>query len=155
MIELSAIDRLRLGDHACVVFNDEATRLQSLATFIRAGLRDGHRILYFGGGAEEIEAELAVQGTDARGALTGGQLRMSTPEDSYLASGSFDPQATIEGWRYESEQARDAGYAGLRAVGDMSWASQPVPGAEQLTFYEAQVNRVFADGFAMAICLYD
>jgi anti-anti-sigma regulatory factor len=155
MIEVSAIDRLRLGDHACVVFNDDTTRLRSLATYIRAGLRERHRILYFGGGAEEIEAELAAQGTDAGRAIADGHLRMSTPEDSYLASGSFHPQAAVDGWRYESDRARDAGYTGLRAVGDMSWASRPLPGADRLTWYEAQVNRVFADGFAMAICLYD
>ncbi|MEU4428488.1 MEDS domain-containing protein [Actinoplanes sp. NPDC024001] len=152
MTDAGSIERLLPGDHACVVVGDDHARLRSLTTFIRAGLREHHRILYFGPGADAIEAEL---GTAAAAALGSGQLRMGTPETTYLASGAFDPRATVEGWRVESAIARDAGYHGLRAIGDMSWASRPVPGAELLAGYEAQVNRVFADGYAMAMCLYD
>ncbi|MBG0562488.1 MEDS domain-containing protein [Actinoplanes aureus] len=149
------IDRLRLGDHACVVVDDDAIRLRYLATYVAAGLCDNHRVLYFGPGVERLSADLAALGLDTLAARERGQLRMATPEDSYLASGSFDPAVTIAGWRSETESALAAGYRGMRAIGDMSWAARPVPGAELLPWYEAQVNRVFAGGDAMAICLYD
>lgn len=155
MIGTDALDRLRLGDHACVVVDDDADRLHGLAAYISAGLRDGDRILYFGPGVEPLSAALAGLGVDTGAARTRGQLRMATPEESYLASGCFDAEATMAGWRTESARARADGYRGLRAIGDMSWAARPVPGGERLPWYEAQVNRVFADGDAMAICLYD
>ncbi|MBG0561514.1 MEDS domain-containing protein [Actinoplanes aureus] len=155
MIEIGAIERLSLGDHACVVFEDDETRTRTLAAYIQAGLRRRHRILYFGGEPGEVEAALAGQGTDPRSALAAGQLRMATVESTYLAAGHFDPLASIEGWRAASAEALAAGYRGLRAVGDMSWGATAVPGADQLPWYEANVNRVFADGYAMGLCLYD
>ncbi|BAL87486.1 hypothetical protein AMIS_22660 [Actinoplanes missouriensis 431] len=148
MIETSALDRLRPVDHVCVVVEDDESRLRSLVTFIRGGLRDGHRTLYFGPAEPAIEAGLAP-------AVASGALRMATPEATYLAGGAFEPEATIEGWRVASAAARADGFTGLRAIGDMSWASAPVPGGDRLGWYEANVNRVFADGFAMAMCVYD
>ena len=155
MIEVSSLDRLCLGDHACVIVDDDRARLRALAAFISAGLRDNHRILYFGPPTTGLGAALAAHGRDLENVLADGRLRMSAPEDSYLASGAFDPDATLEGWRRESAAALEAGFRGLRAIGDMSWASRPVPGRDRLPWYEAHVNRVFADGSAMAMCLYD
>ncbi|WP_328471022.1 MEDS domain-containing protein [Actinoplanes sp. NBC_00393] len=155
MIEVDAIDRLTLGDHACVVFEDDDVRTATLAAYIRTGLRRQHRILYYGGGQQEIEDALAGAGTDPQPALAAGQLQMATAEDTYLAAGRFEPQASIDGWRAASAEAMAAGYHGLRAVGDMSWGATGIPGADLLPWYEANVTRVFADGFAMGICLYD
>ncbi|WP_250005709.1 MEDS domain-containing protein [Actinoplanes sp. M2I2] len=155
MIETSVLDRHRLGDHACVIVDDDRSRLAALAVYIRAGLRDDDRVLYLGPGGDELLDGLAGLGFDGAGARNRGQLLLSTPEESYLASGAFDPEVTMGGWRHETALARAAGYRGLRAIGDMSWAARPVPGADRLIGYEAQVNRVFADGSAMAICLYD
>lgn len=155
MIEAGMLGRLRLGDHACVVVEDDDARLRSLTAYIRAGLRDDDRILYFGPAPEALAADLERAGVDAAAAADRGQLRLVTPEESYLASGSFDPEATMAAWRAEATRARADGHHGLRAIGDMSWASRPVPGADRLDWYEANVNRVFADGTAMAICLYD
>ncbi|WP_229074702.1 MEDS domain-containing protein [Actinoplanes sp. DH11] len=148
MIETDALDRLCLGDHACVVIEDDETRRRSLLTFIRGGLRDGQRILYYGPAEPALTAELAP-------ALADDRLRMATPQESYLAAGRFDPEAMMRGWRDAAAEARADGFRGLRAIGDMSWASRPVPGSERLAWYEANVNRVFAEGDAMAMCLYD
>ncbi|SDS85646.1 MEDS domain-containing protein [Actinoplanes derwentensis] len=155
MIEVDVLDRLCLGDHTCLVFDDDATRMQALTGFIRAGLRDHHRIRYFGDGHDEITSALIARGVDAAASIAAGQLQVSTPYESYLAPGVFDPEATVGAWRAEAALAKAAGYRGLRVIGDMSWASRPIPGADRLAWYEAQVNRVYADGDAMALCLYD
>jgi anti-anti-sigma regulatory factor len=148
MTAAGSMECLRLGDHACVLIDDDAAKTRALTAYIQAGLRNRHRILYFG----EAEPQIAAAVPDA---LRSGQVRMATAESTYLASGVFDPEATIQGWRDESARALRDGYRGLRAAGDMSWASRPVPGADRLAWYEAHVNRVFADGFAMAVCIYD
>ncbi|HEX7744497.1 MAG TPA: MEDS domain-containing protein [Micromonosporaceae bacterium] len=86
--------------------------------------------------------------------LHSGQLTVSTAE-TYLAGDRFDPAAMLAHWTHEFAQASREGYAGVRAVGDMSWGLRPIAGAERLKSYEEQVNRVFSDGFGMAVCLYD
>ncbi|GIE83248.1 hypothetical protein Aph02nite_91980 [Actinoplanes philippinensis] len=150
MIEAGMLGRLRPGDHACVVVDDDDVRLRSLATYINAGLRDDERILYFGPHPQRLADDL-----DLHAAVGRGQIEVVTPEDSYLAGGAFDPEATMAVWRSEAARARADGYRGLRAIGDMSWAAGPVAGRERLAWYEANVNRVFAERQAMAICLYD
>jgi anti-anti-sigma regulatory factor len=151
MIEAGMLGRLRPGDHACVVVDDDDMRLRGLATYIDAGLREEDRILYFGPDPQRLADQL-----DVHDAIGRGQIVMVTPEESYLAAGRFDPEATMAGWRTEAARARADGYRGLRAIGDMSWAAaHSVPGADRLGWYEANVNRVFAERGAMAICLYD
>ncbi|MEU4623867.1 MEDS domain-containing protein [Actinoplanes sp. NPDC023801] len=155
MIEAGMLGRLRPGDHACVVVDDDGSRLRSLATYVSAGLRDDERILYFGPDHERLAADLVTAGVDAPGAIRRGQLEMVTAEESYLASGTFHPESAMAGWRVEAARARADGFRSLRAIGDMSWAARPRPGADRLAWYEANVNRVFAERQAMAICLYD
>ncbi|GAA2850957.1 hypothetical protein Acy02nite_34350 [Actinoplanes cyaneus] len=142
------LPELRLGDHLCVIVDSDAGKAAALADYLRGGLRDNHRILYYGDPAELCDPAWAAP-------LASGQVQVVPPESSYLASGRFDPEATIAGWEVACADARAAGHDGLRVAGDMSWAARPVPGAERLPWYEAQVNRVFAGGYAMAVCFYD
>ncbi|WP_196412182.1 MEDS domain-containing protein [Actinoplanes aureus] len=149
MAATGLLDRLTPGDHVCLIFDDEPLRTRSVAQYIRAGLRDHHRIVYHGPGSDRVEAELTARGVDVRPAIDRGQLRLGgeCPRD-----GTFDPEATIESWQEEARRAATAGYRGLRAVGDMSWA---VSHDERLPWYEAEVNRIFAEGYVMGVCLYD
>jgi anti-anti-sigma factor len=155
MIKTLSLERLCPGDHVCLIVDDDGARLRGLITYIRAGLRQNHQISYFTDGSARIAAELTAQCTDTADALATGQLRISSPEQAYRSGAEFDPEAAIAGWRRESAEARAAGYGGLRAIGDMSWAGRADPGIDRLSWHEAQANRVFADGFAMAVCLYD
>ncbi|GAA4591032.1 anti-anti-sigma factor [Actinoplanes octamycinicus] len=150
MAEASPLDQLSPGDHACLVFDDEPLRARSVAAYIRAGLRQHHRILYHGQSAERLPAVLAGQGVNVTAALDSGQLTLAGP----VRGGFFDAEASLATLRGEADKARAAGYRGMRGIGDMSWARR-LDGVDQLSWYEAQVNRVFADGYAMGICLYD
>lgn len=149
MAETGLLDRLSPGDHVCLVFDDEPKRTRDIARYVRAGLRDHHRVVYHGPGCDRVEAELTAQGVDVRPAVARDQLRIG---GEYLHGGTFDPEATIGIWQEEARQAAAAGYRGLRAVGDMSWARRH---DDRLSWYEAQVNRIFAEGFVMGVCLYD
>ncbi|BCJ42121.1 hypothetical protein GCM10010168_65010 [Actinoplanes ianthinogenes] len=154
MAEASLLDHLSPGDHACLIFDDEPLRARSLAAYIRAGLRQHHRILYHGQSAERLPQVLAGQGVNVTAALHSGQLTLDGPGSAYLTAGVFDAEASLSAWMGEADKARAAGYRGMRGIGDMSWARH-LDDVDQLSWYEAQVNRVFADGYAMGICLYD
>jgi anti-anti-sigma factor len=157
MADSSLVDRLRPGDHICWSFADDAERRRVAAAYVRGGLRDRHRILYLAAAVDPDAAlaELADGGIDIRAAVAGDRLRVSCAYAAYLSGGVFDPAATDALWREEVDRTRRAGHAGLRALGDMAWAAYRAPGVDRLAGYEAQVNRLYADGYAMAVCLYD
>ncbi|OPG10235.1 MEDS domain-containing protein [Microbispora sp. GKU 823] len=152
----SLFDRLVAGDHVCNVYDDEEQRLAAVARFVRAGVGGGNRVVHFSvGSPEQVVDELVAQGVDARALCETGALHVYAAGNTYLASGSFDPEAAVDGWRRALAEALDAGYAGLWALGDMAWAASDISGAERLHRYEAEVNRVFSGGRALAMCLYD
>lgn len=152
---LPLLDRVALGDHVCWAVDDDAVRMESIAGFVRAGLRAGHKVLYCGDDPEGVLAGLEMHGIDTRAALSSGQLGAHTAEASYLAGGVFDPVATLEMWRAQIAATRAEGYPGLRVIGDMTWATREVAGADRLPWYEAQVNTLFLDGYVAGVCTFD
>lgn len=157
MADQATVDRLRLGDHVCWTFDDDRERSDAMAGYVRAGLRDTHKIVYLTASlpTRAVLSDLRARGVPIDAPLHSGQLTVSTAEETYLAGGRFDAAAMLDRWTQEFYRASREGYAGVRAVGDMSWGLRPVAGAERLKSYEAQVNRVFGDGFGMSVCLYD
>ncbi|MEU8240383.1 MEDS domain-containing protein [Actinoplanes missouriensis] len=147
------LERLNPGDHACLVAGDEPALTRSVAAYVRAGLHARQRVLYLGHG-EGVLAELGEQGVDVRSAVAAGRLRVTPAAGEYVHGGAFDVEAAVDHWRAEAERARSDGFRGLRAFGDMSWAARSGRTA-MLPHYEARVNRFFAEGFAMGVCLYD
>jgi anti-anti-sigma factor len=152
---VALLDGLAPGDHICWMVDDDRTRLQSIATWVSAGIHDHHKILYCGDAPAAVIDSVNGIGVDAYEAVAIGQLRADTAEATYLADGAFDPQATLALWAVEAGRARAEGYAGLRVVGDMSWASRRVPGAHLLPQYEIDINTMFTDGFLLGACAYD
>jgi anti-anti-sigma factor len=149
------LDRLTLGDHICWLVDDDRVRMREIAGFVRAGLRDHHRILYCGDDPEAVLAGIDELGIDTAAAVAGGQLLATTAEASYLAGGSFEPEQVLQSWPPLAQAARAAGYAGIRVLGDMGWAARGVPGRERLCWYEAQINRIVLDNDAIGVCAYD
>lgn len=149
------LDRVAPGDHVCWIVDDDRIRADTIAGFLVAGLRARHRVVYSGDDPESVLGALRERGADPAGPLRSGSLVADTPEASYLSAGYFDPELVLASWRAVADQARREGYLGLRVVGDMSWARRPVPGADRLSWYEAQVNTVISDGFVAGVCAYD
>ncbi|MBB2942531.1 anti-anti-sigma regulatory factor [Actinoplanes lutulentus] len=147
------LERLSPGDHACLVAGDEPSLTRSVAAYVRAGLRARHRVVYLGHG-EQVAAELSAQGVDVRSARAAGRLQITPAAGEYVHGGGFDVDGTVDHWRGEAERARAEGFHGFRAFGDMSWAAR-TGRAAFMPLYEARVNRLFAEGFAMGVCLYD
>jgi anti-anti-sigma regulatory factor len=149
------LDRLTVGDHICWLVDDDRLRMREIAGFVRAGLRDHHRVVYCGDCPEAVLACIDELGIDTEAALAGGQLQAITAEASYLAGGVFEPDTVLRGWPALARSARADGYAGIRVLGDMSWAARNVPGREHLCWYEAQINRIVLDNDAIGVCAYD
>lgn len=151
-----AVGRLQAGDHVCWTYEDDRHPLEVVARYIRDGLAQGHRVVYYTHSLlpEALTAGLEAAGIPVVEATGAGQLTIATATDAYLADGGFDPRAVLAAWQAEQDAARAAGWSGLRAAGDMAWAAG-TPMMDDLLAYEAQVNTLFAGGYAMGLCLYD
>lgn len=157
MPDEALVGRLEPGDHICWTFMDDADRDRVLAEYVRVGLPLDHKVIYFPHATtpERTLAALEDAGLDVPALTAAGRLEVHGAREAYLGSGRFDPAAMVAGCLDACARARAEGYAGLRLAGDMSWAAEPVAGVEALSWYEAQVNQVYAGGYAMGLCLYD
>lgn len=145
------------GDHLCLAFTDDAEQRRVVTTYLASGLHRGERVMHF---ADQLAPQavldwLTASGTDPRPALEKGQLVVTTADDSYLATGSFDADGMVATLRQEVRESLTAGYTGFRVSGEMGWALRQVPGADRLADYETKVNQVFAGQRASAVCQYD
>lgn len=150
-------DRLRLGDHVCWTFDHDDDRLAGMAAVVDAGVRRNEKVLYL---TESLLPTALLAGLEARGAPAGGaagrgQLVIGYARDTYLPEGSFDPDATIRVLDQHITRALDEGWAGLRVIGDMAWASRADVRADHLSRYEAAASQLFTGRPAMAVCQYD
>jgi anti-anti-sigma factor len=149
------LDRVTVGDHICWMVDDDRLRMREIAAFVRCGLRDHHRIRYVGDCPSAVLACIDELGIDTATAVAGGQLEAISAEASYLAGGVFEAEAVLATWGPLAAAARSAGYAGLRVLGDMSWAARRVAGREHLPHYESQINRVVVGSDVIGVCAYD
>ena len=149
------LDRLTLGDHICWTLDDEAARLDVIASCARAGLNSRQRVVYCGDHPLDVLAGMERRGVRVAAALATGQLRAVTAEETSLADGHFDPDATARRWRTAVKRTIRDGYRGVRVISDMSWAARGVPGAEYLPWYESWINSFFAESPVIAVCAYD
>ncbi|MEU4221884.1 MEDS domain-containing protein [Actinoplanes sp. NPDC026623] len=157
MADASRVEDLQPGDHACLMFSDSEERLDLVAAFARAGLRQGHKVLCLTDAIApaELRGELAERGLSVHDALDSGQLQVVGAAEMFLTDGSFAAAPVVARLDRRVAQAREAGFAGLWVTADMCWALRPVAGVEELTAYESQVTRLLSDGRATAVCQYD
>ncbi|WP_165945206.1 MEDS domain-containing protein [Micromonospora sp. KC723] len=157
MTTSAVVDQVHLGDHICWAHEDDSDGLDAAGRFVAAGLRLGHKALWFTDAIAPSAARdhLDSRGVPTRAALAGGQLRIVAAEEAYAGSGRFTPEAMIDTLAAEADRSRREGYPGLRMVGDMGWALRHRASPADLCRYEAEVNRLFIDGHTAGMCLYD
>src|SRR5437763_27583 len=128
------IAELRQGDHVCQIYQDAAEQRAAAVAFVQAGLSRGERCLSIADEqtAAQLAPALAAAGVDVSGAVQRGALSLLTPRDAYLRSGKFVPAVMFDLLRQAIDEALAAGFSGLRATGEMSWAVGAVEGCERV-----------------------
>ncbi|MFE8938647.1 MULTISPECIES: MEDS domain-containing protein [unclassified Streptomyces] len=150
--------RTAADGHSSVVFSSDAEWAERLVAFVRAGLRRDEQVQYFADvtAPDLVMRTLTRHGVDAVSAVRRGQLTVTTAAETYLAGPCFDPDAMVGLWHEAVASAVTDGYAGLRAIGEMSWGARDVAGAERLLEYELRIHHeVFARLPLTAWCFYD
>jgi PAS domain S-box-containing protein len=148
---------LHQGEHLCLIYDDPAEQLAAIVAFVKAGLEHGERCVYIADDrtTREVLDALAAGGVDVSGETTRGAFALLTEQDTYLRSGTFEPQAMIAFLRDATDQAIAAGFRGLRATGEMTWTLGVEPGCERLVEYEALLNDFFPGSRALGLCQYN
>ncbi|MFD8150713.1 MEDS domain-containing protein [Streptomyces sp. NPDC059720] len=144
--------------HVAVSYSSDDEWTGHLAAFVRAGLDRGEQVQYFADATDpgRVTHVLTEQGVDAAGALRRGQLLVTTAGETYLAGSGFDPDAMIGLWQQAVDGAAARGYRNLRVIGEMSWGTRRIPGAERLLEYEMRIHHeVFERLPLTAWCFYD
>jgi hypothetical protein len=147
----------RRGEHVCSIHESAEEQVATAADYCAEGLRAGDRVLYGGeseGALDILRAALAPRGVVVSAAEKLGALVLLT-RSAYLPDGVFEPGRMLALVGGAMTDATDAGFAGLRTCGDMSWLCAEPAGCEQVLEYEAQLNAFFAHAPAVGMCQYD
>ena len=102
-------------------------------------------------GISRLEGDL-----DVADCVATGQLEMYDSSQTYLRTGTFEPDEMIAFWESRAQATSEEGcYPFAWVVGEMSWLDRVRPERERVVRYESWAN-AFAARFPQAVlCLYD
>lgn len=145
------------GTHMCYIYNDDGERHEVIAKFVESGVAGGEAVHYFTHGPkdetlDEALLRLGVRLPEGDGC---GTLTMAHAMDVYCPDGAFILWRMLDRLCECHRSSVRNGLAGARVSGEMAWALEGAPGADQLIEYEARINTVVAENPCTAICQYD
>lgn len=151
-----SITRKNTKGHAAVLYENPHERIQLLADYLREGLsRDELCILVTPEPLKEILDQLQTLDLDAHTAYDDGSLRIFDMQDTYLKGGDFVADYMLKNVETFLQDAREAGFTGLRTAGEMSWLHGALHAQPEAEHYESEVNKITHehDDF-LGLCLY-
>lgn len=145
------------GQHACLLYADDAEHAGAVVSFIRQGLDREEKVVYVtdAGTPRDIRDALVRDGVDAARYETQGQLSFVGADRAMMVGGHFDPATAIARWRDLTLRAKADGFRSLRATGEMTWACTGGGTRFGLWQYESAINALFADIGAIGLCQFD
>ncbi|MEU9023658.1 MEDS domain-containing protein [Actinomadura sp. NPDC048394] len=169
-----SVGSMELGDHLCLFFDSDAERRSVMAAYVRDGVRANHKVIYISDAvpARDVAAWLGGgdggpdtvgppreddTGFDFAAAMDAGHFVVRTAEETFLASGRFDPDESLALMATEIDLALVQGYSGVRIAGEARFSLRRWPGTERHGDFERMLDQVFmtTDLKAMAICQFD
>lgn len=152
------IDKLKIGDHTLLLYEDEAEMISKSISFIRESLRRGEKSLYIeGDGSRDLlMVGLRNQIPKIDEYLENGQLQILSSAETYALSDRFTADNMINLLKKESIKALKEGYNGLSITGELSWVLNFENGKEEIIKYEWKLNEhIFGNYPVVAMCRYN
>src|ERR1700687_1026161 len=148
----AAIEQLGPADHVCTLYDKRDEELAITVSYIRAGLDRGELcVCVVDDGGKSILAALAAEGVDIDAEMRKGRLAIL---EKPLAQGlqTRDMLGKIEEY---ASGSREAGHAGFRIVGEMTWTLDG--DLKALAEFEARLNlnRVWERHACAGLCQFD
>ncbi len=145
------------GIHMCLIYQDEAERIEIIRKYLESGYKTGEQVFYFADTVrpEEINDWLAEMGIHIKTTEAENRMIIQDALSAYCPSGAFVPEIMYEKLKNAYLAARKSGFPNVRISGEMSWAVRNIYGAERIMEYEANVNHLVVQYPFTAICQYD
>ena len=125
-----------------------------LLPFLREGLRDGDKCVAVVDSTRPDDLMMSIEGTQA--AVASGQLELYDSDETYLRTGSFDPDVMIAFWEGRAQAISDEGrYPAVRLLGEMSWLERVPPPRDSVVRYETWADEFITRTQQTCLCLYD
>ena len=136
---------LHHGDHVCYFYEDPSDLHLHISKFFAEGLKRNERCVYVFDDPDStgLDVALATQGVDVAAERSRGALVYLTKEETYLAGGVFRPEKVIDGWRSLLEDTLNAGFMGIRGVGESGWVLHDPDHCREVINYELMVDLFF------------
>ena len=144
---------IELGDHICMLYDNEKAKLSTTVLFILDGLKRNELVLVLEEDKDEI-LRVLNEVIDAKSFIERERLIFHSKEESYLRDGFFDPDKMLETIAELDEKALTEGCKGLRIVGNASWVLT-YPRLQSFLEFEAKLNRFLPLTRCICLCLID
>jgi hypothetical protein len=131
--------------HQCLIYKGAPSKhLPALAEAMREKLRQNYRCLYLNSPTmvAGLRSYLAAAGVDVAKETAGNRLILSS-DQQHLADGSFDIDRMLRTLENLLNNALRDRFAGLWAVGDMTWELGPLRDPSRLLEYEWRLEKIF------------
>ncbi len=149
---------LREGDHLCLAYEkDPVEQMVALIPLIHQGLKANEQFLYIADDQteEKLARQLDASGIDVAKETAAGRLKFLTRAE-WRRPGQLDSRAKAFQVGRFIEQARAAGFGGIRFAVEMTWTLGPDIDPQHLEHWEATINTLFSPAFpTRIICLYN
>jgi hypothetical protein len=145
------------GTHICTFYSGSSGRDEILMPFLAEGIRAHDKCLCITDsiGPADILPRLARQ-VEVAAPVETGQLQLSTPAESYLASGTFSTDDMLDYWGAVAAAMQSEGdFTLTRAAGEMPAVLNHPEGRAEFFRYEARLNEVIPNYPEVILCLYD
>jgi hypothetical protein len=146
------------GDHICAFYVGPHERDSILMPFLAAGMHERHKCVGVldTTAPSTLVADLSTSVNDVDERVEQHQLELWTSSETYTRDGLFAMERMVDFWTARVENALNHdGFEFFRLFGEMTWALRDLPGVEEITEYESQIN-LFAPKYPQVLlCLYD
>ena len=151
------LNRLRVNDHLCLIYESPAEWRTTIIPFLALGLEKGEKCIYISGvhSRGEILRLLDEEGIEGKRAEKSGKIVFLKNNTRRGYRKGFDPDRMIHMLIEEVEKALASDFDAVRMTEEMGWQEGGVS-AESVLEYEAKLDRdFFAKYPCIAICQYD
>ena len=143
------------GTHFCLFYETSADLLETLVSYVKAGLESQEFCLWVVAeplGVEEATRALQQAVPDLDRRFSDHSIEIVAARDWYLQDGKFDLNRVIGGWNEKLARASARGYAGVRVTGDTAWLEKK--DWTDFCEYEESLNQAVANQRLAVLCTY-
>jgi PAS domain S-box-containing protein len=152
---IDVIGRVPWGTHFSLFYQTKQDLIDVLVPYFKSGLKNNELCIWVTAeplNAGEVKAYMAEAMPDFYAYFEKGQIEIIPYTEWYTINGGFDPDRVLVGWIEKLRKAREQGFRGLRATGDMSWLE--TGGWKDFLDYEQTVNDILGRHEMIALCTY-